>query len=66
MSIWSLIFLFLGLLGTTKEEIQKALTIRLVAARNDVVEVKTKASKALYARDALAKVSTYKRYVPPA
>ena len=46
----------LGLLGTPKEEIERALTVRVVAARKDVVQVKTKLSKAVYARDALAKV----------
>ena len=45
-----------GLLGTPKEEIERALTVRVVAARKDVVQVKTKLSKAVYARDALAKV----------
>ncbi|CAI8055484.1 Unconventional myosin-Id [Geodia barretti] len=43
------------LLGTPKEEIEKALTVRVVAAKRDVVEVKTKVDKAVYARDALAK-----------
>ena len=47
-----------GLLGTPKEEIEKALTVRVVAAKRDVVEVKTKVDKAVYARDALAKVTT--------
>ena len=46
------------MLGTPKEEIEKALTVRVVAAKRDVVEVKTKVDKALYARDALAKVTT--------
>lgn len=45
------------MLGTPKEEIEKALTVRLVAAKGEVMAVKTKLSKAIYARDALAKVS---------
>ena len=53
-----------GLLGTPKEEIEKALTVRVVAAKGDVVAVKTKLSKAIYARDALAKVTIcYKRHI---
>ena len=47
------------MLGTPKEEIERALTVRVVAARKDVVQVKTKLSKAVYARDALAKVLAY-------
>ena len=46
------------MLGTPKEEIEKALTVRVVAAKRDVVKVKTKVDKAVYARDALAKVTT--------
>ena len=44
------------MLGTPKEEIEKALTVRVVAARKEVMKVKTNLSKAIYARDALAKV----------
>ena len=47
------------MLGTPKEEIERALTVRVVAARKDVVQVKTKLSKAVYARDALAKVLAF-------
>ena len=52
----SLYILYTGLLGTPKEEIEKALTVRVVAAKRDVVRVKTNLSGAIYARDALAKV----------
>lgn len=47
-----------GLLETPKSDIEKALCVRVVAAKGDVIEVKTKVSKALYARDALAKVTS--------
>ena len=45
-----------GLLGTPKEAIEKALTVRVVSAKREVMEVKANLSKAIYARDALAKV----------
>ena len=46
------------LLGTKKDEIAHALTHRIVAAKGDVVETKLSQSKAIYGRDALAKVHT--------
>ena len=45
------------MLGTPKEAIEKALTVRVVAAKGEVMEVKANLSKAIYARDALAKVN---------
>ena len=45
-----------GLLGTTKEVIQEALTTRVVASRREVVKAKQNPARATYARDALAKV----------
>lgn len=44
-----------GLLGTTKEVIQEALTTRVVASRREVVKAKQNPARATYARDALAK-----------
>ena len=44
------------LLGTTSSEIATALTVRVVAAKNEVVSTPQKMAKAAYARDALAKV----------
>ena len=45
-----------GLLGTTKEVIQEALTTRVVASRREVVKAKQNPARATYGRDALAKV----------
>ena len=44
------------LLGTTKSALAKALTVRVVPAKGDVIETKMNQAKATYTRDALAKV----------
>ena len=44
------------LLGTSNEEIATALTVRVVAAKTEVVSTPQKVAKAAYARDAMAKV----------
>lgn len=46
-----------ALLGTTKTALAKALTIRLVAAKGEVIEAQQTPARATYARDALAKVT---------
>ena len=46
-----------ALLGTTKTSLAKALTIRLVAAKGEVIEAQQTPARATYARDALAKVT---------
>ena len=44
------------LLGTSNDDIATALTVRVVAAKTEVVSTPQKVAKAAYARDALAKV----------
>lgn len=51
------------LLGTSKSELVKALTMRVVAAKTEVVEAKQNQARATYARDALAKVGRQLRVV---
>ena len=46
-----------SLLGTTKTLLAKALTVRLVAAKGEVIEAQQTPARATYARDALAKVA---------
>ena len=46
-----------SLLGTTKTSLAKALTVRLVAAKGEVIEAQQTPARATYARDALSKVA---------
>ena len=47
-----------ALIGTTKTQLARALTHRVVASKREVVETPQNKHRATYARDAMAKVSS--------
>ena len=50
------------LLSCTEQEISSALTSRVVAARNEVIQARQNLTRAIYGRDALSKVSSNKKF----